>query len=376
MSGIKNKKSCSLKNNHTAAFLILVLFCSCGTSKIDRSAQYQINFLDEYIYELPESFRGNKIGGLSGIDYNGSKYVLISDKSKSPEIYTVDIKIENLNISSVEFQDVNKVSCSEIDVFDAESIRYLPDESGYLITTEGNINRNKNPEIIEVDESGICKKTYKLPQHFKIELPNKPRQNRVFEGLSLDHEKSGFWVANEIPLKDDGKTPKLFNTNSPVRLTHYPLNGQKPDYQVSYDLDRLIKIPILPFGVNGLTEIIQIDQDHLLVLERSFSAGHKTKGHRLKIFLVNVTNASNTLKLDSLKKFKATNLDKVLLFDSKFIKGQLELKLIDNVEGITFGPVLSNGNKSLILVSDNNFNTFGKQLNQFILLELINTNPL
>ena len=36
---------------------------------------------------------------------------------------------------------------------------------------------------------------------------------------------------------------------------------------------------------------------------------------------------------------------------------------------ITFGPDLPNGNKSLILISDNNFNSMGPQVNQVILME-------
>ncbi len=41
---------------------------------------------------------------------------------------------------------------------------------------------------------------------------------------------------------------------------------------------------------------------------------------------------------------------------------------IDNVEGITWGPKLENGNPTLILVSDNNFSE--TQVTQFIALEV------
>lgn len=359
---------------HIAAFLISMLLCSCGVSKIDRTVKYQVNFLDEYIYESTDSFKGNIIGGLSGIDYDGEKFILISDKSRSPEIYSVEIQVENLGITSVQFKNVENLSCDHIDIFDPESIRFLPKTTSYLVSTEGNIKANKSPEIIEVNTNGICQKTYNLPQHFKLDTPNRPRQNGVFEGLSIDYDEVGFWVVNEIPLEDDGRKPKLFNTNSPVRISHYSFGYQDPDFQMSYDLDRLIKIPFLPFGINGVTEILQIDQNHMLVLERSYSAGHKSKGIRVKLFLINISDAENTLEFDSLKQQKSLNLDKVLLFDSKNIKNQLKYKFIDNIEGITYGPKLSNGNKSLILISDNNFNAFGKQLNQFLLLELINSN--
>ena len=40
---------------------------------------------------------------------------------------------------------------------------------------------------------------------------------------------------------------------------------------------------------------------------------------------------------------------------------------LDNLEGMTFGPRLANGHRSLLLVSDNNF-TPG-QVSQFLLLE-------
>ena len=42
---------------------------------------------------------------------------------------------------------------------------------------------------------------------------------------------------------------------------------------------------------------------------------------------------------------------------------------IDNVEGITFGPKLANGNQSLVLITDNNFSD--KQKTQVLVFELV-----
>ena len=42
---------------------------------------------------------------------------------------------------------------------------------------------------------------------------------------------------------------------------------------------------------------------------------------------------------------------------------------IDNVEGITFGPKLANGNQSIIFISDNNFSD--KQKTQIFLFEVV-----
>jgi len=45
------------------------------------------------------------------------------------------------------------------------------------------------------------------------------------------------------------------------------------------------------------------------------------------------------------------------------------LPRVDNIEGITWGPTLPNGNATLMLVSDNNFNL--EQVTQFLLFEVI-----
>jgi hypothetical protein len=45
-------------------------------------------------------------------------------------------------------------------------------------------------------------------------------------------------------------------------------------------------------------------------------------------------------------------------------------RLIDNIEGATFGPTLSNGKRTLIFVADDNFSP--GQKNQFLLFEIQN----
>jgi hypothetical protein len=353
-----------------AVFFCLNFTVGCSVSKLNEDSTYSLKFLDEYIVEDNASIDGHQVGGLSGIDYNGQDFILISDHSKKPVLYKAAIEIEYPKIKRINFIDAVTITCDSVVSFDTESVRYLLDKDQFLIAGEGNANKGHDPIILKVDRSGKCFKSYPIPDHFQANLTHGVRHNGVFEGLSLDDDKTGFWIVNELPLKQDGKRPMLINTNSPVRLTHYQLNASKPDIQFSYDLDRLIKIPLLPFGLNGATELLQLDKNHLLVLERAYSAGHTSKGNRVKIFLVDIANQQDVLNLSSLKKHKSKNLEKTLIFDSKDIRKQLKYKFIDNIEGISFGPDLKNGNKSLILMSDNNFNAFGNQINQFLLLEL------
>ncbi len=364
-------KNCNRIINTIAVFLFSTILFSCGSSRIGDNNLYEINFLDEYILENGIQFKGQEIGGLSGIDYNGENFILVSDHSKRPFIYFVDISLKGNSIDNIQFKKSVPISCDDIIGFDTESVRFNPVNENFLLAGEGNINKFQDPVIFEVNAEGSCSRIYDLPDHFEAKAIDGPRSNGVFEGLTVDYKQTGFWVINELPLKRDGIKPKLYNTNSPLRLTHYRFENPGPDFQLSYDLDRLRRLPLLPFGLNGATELLQIDAENILVLERAYSAGHGSKANRIRIFMVNLSGHENLLNVNSLKENKSFNLKKILLFDSKKIKKKLKFRFIDNIEGITFGPKLDNGNNSLILVSDNNFNAFGNQINQFILLEIL-----
>jgi hypothetical protein len=64
-------------------------------------------------------------------------------------------------------------------------------------------------------------------------------------------------------------------------------------------------------------------------------------------------------------------MQKELVLNFKKIRKQLSSRRIDNIEGMCFGPKLANGNRSLLFISDNNFNTFTDQITQLIWLEMI-----
>ena len=62
------------------------------------------------------------------------------------------------------------------------------------------------------------------------------------------------------------------------------------------------------------------------------------------------------------QKFKVASKKLILNMDDLGI-------FIDNIEGLTFGPKLANGNPSIIFVSDNNFSD--KQKTQVLVFELV-----
>jgi hypothetical protein len=113
---------------------------------------------------------------------------------------------------------------------------------------------------------------------------------------------------------------------------------------------------------HGLVELLAIDQGgHFLSLERSFGS----QGFTAKLFQISTGSATDTSRIETLKGDLATiqPIRKRLLLDL----AQLGIPL-DNLEGMTLGPQLPDGSRSLLLISDDNFRT--EQSTQFLLFRL------
>lgn len=353
--------------------LVTLIFTGCAVSRKISNENIEIRFLDEYILPEDLKFQNSVVGGLSGIDYKDNHFYLVSDQASSPRVYTAKIEIENQKIESIQLLEllrIKKEGDFSEEVLDLEAIRIDPKTGEILVSSEGMINDGKDPGIYRLNSQGSIQNSFKIPAYFKATGKQKPRNNGVFEGLTLSFDKNGIWAITELPLEKDGAKPKLYPTRSHVRLTRFDKNTGEPVEQFAYKLDGISKLPINYFAINGATEILEYAEDKFLVLERAFSAGYGSKGNTVKIFEVDVSEATNTLKFDRLKKEDYKKTKKRLIFNFKSVKDQLTDGIIDNLEGMCFGPALTNGKQSLILVSDNNFNSYGRQLNQFILLEI------
>ncbi len=350
--------------------LISILIFGCKSIQVSQSNHFKLNFLSEYILPANTVVDKTQIGGLSGIDFYNGTYYLVCDDAGNPRFYKATIDIENNKISNVHIEKVIKIK-NNPDFLDLESIRIGKNTNQILLTSEGSIRNKKNPSFFSVNLEGELQERFKIPDAFKAGSPDKPRDNATLEGLSNSSDNKGYWVAMELPLEVDGPEPQLTNTKSPVRITYIGLKTKRPEKQFAYFLDPVAKKAVGNFSINGLSDLLEYDTNKFLVIERSYSSGLGTQGNTIKLYKGDAANATNTLKIKSLKNSNFVPAKKELLFDFEDVRNQLTNNSIDNIEGITFGPLLSNGHKSLILISDNNFNTLGPQLNQFILLEIV-----
>ena len=356
--------------------IISILFCCVlifGCKNIDDRSddKLQLKFLDEFVLADDIIVDSTLVGGLSGIDYYNGLYYIVCDDASDPRYYKASITIRDTVISKITITKVIKIKDS-FKYLDLETIRYDGNTNQVFITSEGNINKQKPPLFFSVNSGGDIINEFNIPSAFYPNSIQQPRHNATLEGLSKSYDENGYWIAMELPLKADGSEPQLIPTKSPVRITLISTTSNQALKQFAYLLDPIAKQPKGDFAVNGLSDILEYAKDQFFIIERSYSSGLGNQSNTIKIFNVDAANATNTLNIDSLSTESYVSATKTLLLDFENLRNRLTNNNIDNIEGITFGPTLVNGNKTLLLVSDNNFNRFEKQLNQFILLEIVN----
>ncbi len=376
-------------------FPIILLYWSCSSNNnsettvntgdtppvSQQNTISEIEFIDEFIIENQE-IEGVPIGGFSGIDYQKGKWYIICDTSTPPiRFYEADITynkdaIQNVEITSmIEIKDASGNSLEQ-GVVDPESIRFDANSNTFLYTSEGSVNNGIDPALIEISAQNTQIRSFTLPDNFKANTTDDvsgPRHNGVLEGLSLSFDNKGYWVSFELPLIEDGPEPTTTDTESPVRITFLNKTSGMAERQFAYELDPVAREAALgtTFEVNGLVEILEYDTNKFLALERSFASGYINGGNNVKIYNVDATNATNTLSINALTTATYTKAVKTLLFDFETIRSQLKNTTVDNLEGITFGPKLADGSRTLVVISDNNFNSFFPQLNQLIAFKVI-----
>ncbi|WP_109300111.1 esterase-like activity of phytase family protein [Aquimarina sp. AU474] len=363
--------SCSSNNNNTDSTPIVD----------NQNTISAIEFIDEFVIPVQE-INGVPIGGLSGIDYHNNKWYLICDTSVPPiRYYEADIAYTKDGFSNVAINTMVEIKDEtgaplETGIVDPEAIRFDTVSGTILYTSEGSIVNNIDPALLEISTNGNQIKSYTLPDNFKANNSDDtkgPRHNGVLEGLSLSYNTEGYWVSFELPLTEDGPEPTTVDTQSPVRITYFDKTSATAQRQFAYELDPVAREATLgtTFEVNGLVEIIEYDENKFLTLERSFASGYLDGGNNVKIYKVDATNATNTLTTETLTSTTVVQAEKTLLFDFETIRSQLTNNTVDNLEGITFGPKLADGSRTIVVISDNNFNSFLPQLNQLIAFKVI-----
>jgi hypothetical protein len=350
--------------------LFTIILCSCI-----KKQEPELQFVSEYVLKESTVFENSVVGGISGVDFSNGFYYFAVDDANKPRFLKAKINIEKRKITGINFEAVIFLDDSTTNFYkenslDLESI-FVDEEKQHInFSSEGNISRGKRPTIFKTDFKGNFISEYQLPKNLQ-NLEN-IKHNGVLEGSSKAIAENGFWSVMESPLKNDGEEPTFIKTPSPVRITYFDAESKKATKQFAYQLEKITKPAKGDVNLNGVTAILEYEKNRFFIIERTYQSGYGLQGNIIRIFEAEITpETTNILGTVALRKSKYTTLKKRLLINFEDLKDSLTGGIIDNIEGIAFGPVLENGNRSLLLVSDDNFQLYGKQLNQFILLEII-----
>lgn len=372
--------------------IVLIIGCSStrktGGTK-SQSEISEIKFLNAFTVPNEFLFEKTVVGGLSGIDYDASKnvyYMICDDPSaiNPARFYTAQIVISEKGIDSVIFINVDTlldkngqlypdITKDRIHSADVEAMRYDSSRDEMIWSSEGqrlirdSIRDLQDPAIVITDKNGRYKDSFVLPPNMHIRLEEKgPRHNSVFEGLSFDENRSHVFISVEEPLYEDGLKAGTGDSTAVIRILKFNRRLKECVAQYAYEIDP-VPYPASPpgaFKINGVPDILYLGNDKFIVIERAFSTGRVPAD--VRIYLADAKGAEDISAIQSLKIQPARKMiSKKLLFD---MNKQIPFDIF-NVEGVTFGPALPNGNRTLLLVTDNNFNA--KQKTQFFLFEVL-----
>jgi hypothetical protein len=325
----------------------------------------------------PGEFEGTTVGGLSGIDRDPrtGEYVLICDdrSDKQPaRFYTAAIDVGRHGLGEVELTGTHPFLRPDGTTFpplsatsdtntgttvDPEDIRVDPWTGDYAWSQEG--ERILTPNQVLIDPSvqtahrdGSYGRALPTPGVERMSAAEQgPRQNQVLEGLAFAAGGTLVVSAVEGALLQDGPeaTPEAGTLS---RITVQSRSGRLLA-QYAYPMEPVFARPNPPgsFSVNGVAAILAVnpvDPTRYLVLERSFVTG---VGNKIRIFEVELRGATDIAGLDSIAGADVVPVRKRLVADL----ADFDLSRVDNVEGMTWGPKLPTGERTLLLVSDDNF---------------------
>ena len=335
-------------------------------------------------------FQGSAVGGLSGIEFDPASglYYLLSDdaSSRNPaHFYTLKMTLDAGTLGQPEITGITQLRQADgspyasgllgSKLLDPESMRWRASSQTFFWTSEGNALAGIAPSLNESRPDGTLLRQFALPAMFDFAAARGPRSNLTLEGLTLTPDGKTAWISMEAAMLQDGPVPTPEAPGGPCRLTQIDVANGQLLRQIAYLPDAVPRPPrpATAHADNGISEILMLDAHRMLVLERAYMAGYDSaSSNALRLYLIDTQQGSNTLDLPALKTGAYTPVQKTLLADFSAFIGPgagARLNRLDNTEGMSWGPVLPNGNRSLLFVSDDNFTA--RQITQFLAFEFL-----
>ncbi|HEY8272449.1 MAG TPA: esterase-like activity of phytase family protein [Pseudobdellovibrionaceae bacterium] len=342
-------------------FLVLSLLLMVNSSLAKSlSPKLQLELYAQTSFAPKLTFNKEEVGGLSGIYWDGMKLTAISDnrgKFGPPRFYEMDLKISAEPKITIAVTKVRHLKDTPKDwILDLEALVPLPD-GDLLVSTEGDNNHKPRamPHVFVISSAGVYKNDISLPDKYLPEATGLQKKgienNRGFEGMTINSKDQNLYVMNEYPIIADQGDDDL---NLWLRLVEFKKGKAsfKVNAEFPYVVNKGAKNGAGVEAFRGVSELLSVNDSQLLVLERGARLTKTGIAYSGGLYVVDITGAKDVSAVKNLSEGKAEPLKKEMLIDFEEV---LKNQKVENFEGLTWGPTLADGRKSLLVISDNNF---------------------
>ncbi len=328
-----------LKPYLTSVMKFIALFFVLWLSTFSIKAQhFRLELLKSYNLSDSAALQNDPyFGGLSGIEYvpKFGKWYMVTDGADSTRqsyLFEFDSLFSTKSYKRWKLDSIHS----------AESIRFDKADSSFYLTTELGEGKTYGSFVKLKKDSTI--QTISRYQDFE--------DNKGFEALALDSTRV-LWGTSEWPQMPN---------NPYCQVTGYRLTQRDTLIRALYPLDR----NSCGYPDNGISELLLARDRQLLFLERCWTGERDQSNYSIRLFTAYLP------RIDSAADPSITHL-----LEKKEVIVNWGGVHLDNIEGMTWGPII-NGSKTLVLVSDNNFNKFdrkktpeNRQKSQLVVMKVI-----
>ena len=366
-------------------------------------AAQTLTYLGQQIVPTGTSFRGVPLGGLSSIDYVPATghYLAISDdrSDRGPARFyelTLDLTkfrrsadpgdagVGWVNMTTIFDADGQPFGRNQVD---PESLRLDPRRNLIYWSNEGQRSSSsvQNPTLRRMQPDGKPAGEFPVPAYYNpvgsagglaagdVGVYN----NLGFESVAITPDGKTLWTMSENGLAQDS-LPSTVGRGSRARMLSFDLDSGRPGAEYVYDVG---PVPFPParagdFSTNGVPDMLALSATEFILIERAFAVGAVTPGvaantkqptsNTIRLYRIDTRGATDVSGWPNIKGRDVVPVKRTMLLDLSSLRNDDGSVLaLDNIEGISFGPTID-GKRTLILVSDNNFNP--AQFTQFIAL--------
>jgi hypothetical protein len=300
------------------------------------------------------------IEGLSGVTYRGgSSFTAVMNNSNKLVHFDVGFAVDGSIASATVASGLTLSQARDYEAIAYSNARFgtvwLADETG--------------PRLDEFDlATGQLMRSVEAPGPF-----DRRRSNFGWESLTRRAGGSELWTANEEALTVDGGRSST-TEGTTVRLVRFGAadEGFVPAEQYAYPVDRwhAEDSPLTSAERSGLVELVQLPDGTLLGLERSLAfASPLAPSFENRLYQIDFGGATNVAAMPGLVGQSFMPVTKRLVW-SGVAAGALGM----NLEGLTVGPRLANGNLTLVGVVDDGGTSDPLSVNALVAFEI--TSPV